>query len=121
MSTIKPGLHKCRRKLEPLNTIRVRSAMKKSEIAVEYCGICHSDLSLLNNDWGMTPTFVPAMKPLAGCAMGPRAKGVSSGQRVGVAGIRIAAMHCKQCLMGNPDLCESLQPTLIGRHGAFAP
>lgn len=24
------------------------------EIAVEYCGICHSDLSMLNNEWGMT-------------------------------------------------------------------
>jgi len=22
------------------------------EINVEYCGICHSDLSMLNNDWG---------------------------------------------------------------------
>src|SRR6185369_10914073 len=22
------------------------------EVAVEYCGLCHSDLSALNNDWG---------------------------------------------------------------------
>ena len=29
-------------------------------IAVESCGICHSDLSMLNNDWGMTTyPFVP--------------------------------------------------------------
>ena len=24
------------------------------EIAVEYCGLCHSDLSILNNDWGLS-------------------------------------------------------------------
>ena len=24
------------------------------DIAVEHCGICHSDLSMLQNDWGMT-------------------------------------------------------------------
>ena len=23
------------------------------EVAVEYCGLCHSDLSVLNNDWGI--------------------------------------------------------------------
>lgn len=30
------------------------------DIKVRYCGICHSDLSMLNNDWGMTQyPFVP--------------------------------------------------------------
>ena len=30
------------------------------EIEVDYCGICHSDLSMLNNEWGMTSyPFVP--------------------------------------------------------------
>ena len=24
------------------------------DIKVAYCGICHSDLSMINNDWGMT-------------------------------------------------------------------
>ena len=24
------------------------------EVAVEYCGICHSDLSMMRNEWGMT-------------------------------------------------------------------
>ena len=24
------------------------------EIAVDYCGICHSDLSMLDNEWGMS-------------------------------------------------------------------
>ena len=24
------------------------------EVAVEHCGLCHSDLSVLNNDWGFS-------------------------------------------------------------------
>ena len=24
------------------------------DINVHYCGVCHSDLSMINNDWGMT-------------------------------------------------------------------
>src|SRR5580704_17403376 len=24
------------------------------EVAVEYCGLCHSDVSVLNNDWGIS-------------------------------------------------------------------
>ena len=30
------------------------------EVRVEFCGICHSDISMLDNDWGMTEfPFVP--------------------------------------------------------------
>jgi len=30
------------------------------DVKVHYCGICHSDLSMLNNEWGMTTyPFVP--------------------------------------------------------------
>jgi len=53
-------------------------------------------------------------------AMGDKAKGVSIGQRVGLGWNSHSCMHCKQCLMGHQNLCENLQPTLIGRHGAFA-
>ncbi|MBA4274707.1 MAG: alcohol dehydrogenase, partial [Alphaproteobacteria bacterium] len=24
------------------------------DVKVEYCGICHSDLSMINNDWGIS-------------------------------------------------------------------
>ena len=27
------------------------------EVAVEHCGLCHSDLSFLNNDWGQVPAL----------------------------------------------------------------
>ena len=27
---------------------------EEAEVAVEHCGLCHSDLSVLNNDWGVS-------------------------------------------------------------------
>lgn len=123
MSTIKAwAAHTAGGKLEPFEYDPGPLGDEEVEIAVEYCGICHSDLSLLNNDWGMTRyPFVPGHEATGRViAMGPQAKGVSIGQRVGVGWNSHSCMHCKQCLMGNQNLCEKLQPTLIGRHGAFA-
>lgn len=123
MSTIKAWAAQCAGgKLEPFEYDPGPLGDEEVEIAVEHCGICHSDLSLLNNDWGMTQyPFVPGHEASGRVvAMGPQAKGVSVGQRVGLGWNSHSCMHCKQCLMGHHNLCERLQPTLIGRHGAFA-
>jgi alcohol/geraniol dehydrogenase (NADP+) len=92
------------------------------EIAVDHCGICHSDLSMRNNEWGMTRyPFVPGHEAIGRIvAMGPQAKGLRIGQRVGLGWYAGSCMHCKQCLAGQQHLCDSKQATLIGRHGAFA-
>jgi alcohol/geraniol dehydrogenase (NADP+) len=123
MSMIKAwAAHSAGGKLEPFEYDPGPLGVEEVEIAVEHCGICHSDLSLLNNDWGMTSyPFVPGHEATGRVvAMGPQAKGVSIGQRVGLGWNSHSCMHCKQCLMGHQNLCEKLQPTLLGRYGAFA-
>jgi uncharacterized zinc-type alcohol dehydrogenase-like protein len=92
------------------------------EIAVEHCGICHSDLSMLDNEWGLTAyPFVPGHEAVGRVvAMGPQAKGMTLGQQVGLGWNARSCMHCKQCLEGDHNLCSNLQATLFGRHGAFA-
>jgi uncharacterized zinc-type alcohol dehydrogenase-like protein len=56
------------------------------EAAVEHCGLCHSDLSILNNYRGISQ--YPAIRghEVVGrvTAAGPNAKGLKVGQRVGV-------------------------------------
>lgn len=94
------------------------------EIAVEYCGICHSDLSMLDNDWGMTQyPFVGGHEGVGKVvAVGghvPAAK-VKVGDRVGVGWSSASCMHCDQCMRGNQVLCPSAEGTIVGRHGAFA-
>ena len=56
------------------------------EIAVEYCGLCHSDLSIINNEWGMSQYPVVPGHEATGriVAIGEQAKGFQVGQRVGV-------------------------------------
>jgi len=62
------------------------------EIAVSHCGICHSDLSMLDNEWGMSQfPFVPGHEAVGTIvALGEHAKGLKIGQRVGVGWSRCA-------------------------------
>src|SRR5437016_8135944 len=48
------------------------------EVAVEHCGLCHSDLSVLNNDWGISQYPAILGHEVVGrvTAMGPNAKGL---------------------------------------------
>jgi uncharacterized zinc-type alcohol dehydrogenase-like protein len=109
-------------KLEPFEYDPGTLGAEEVEIAIDHCGICHSDLSLLDNEWRMTRyPFVPGHE-VAGrvVALGAQAKGVNLGQRVGIGWNAYSCMHCRQCLMGHQNLCENLRATLIGRHGGFA-
>ena len=46
------------------------------EVAVEYCGLCHSDVSVLNNEWGISQYPAILGHEVTGrfTAMGPNAK-----------------------------------------------
>jgi alcohol/geraniol dehydrogenase (NADP+) len=53
-------------------------------------------------------------------ALGAQTKGLQMGQRVGIGWSAQSCMTCGQCLAGYHNLCARVQPTIIGRHGAFA-
>ncbi|OYT88285.1 MAG: alcohol dehydrogenase [Burkholderiales bacterium PBB6] len=92
------------------------------EIKVEHCGICHSDLAMIDSEWfPATYPVVPGHEVVGVItAMGPRAKGRQLGQRVGVGWHTGSCMHCRLCLGGDQNLCGQRQPTIVGRHGGFA-
>jgi uncharacterized zinc-type alcohol dehydrogenase-like protein len=92
------------------------------EIAVEYCGICHSDLSMLDNEWQFTKyPFVPGHEAVGTIvALGEHTKGVQVGQQVGVGWNAASCLHCRRCISGNQHLCADVQATIVGRPGAFA-
>ena len=75
------------------------------EVAVEHCGLCHSDLSVLNNDWGISQYPAIFGHEVIGrvSAIGPNAKGLTVGQRVGVGWNSGSCMHCHQCMSGQPS------------------
>lgn len=92
------------------------------EIDVEYCGICHSDLSMLDNDWGMTQyPFVPGHEVVGKiAAKGDAVKKFELGQRVGLGWFANSCMHCEWCMSGDHNLCLDAEGTIVGRHGGFA-
>lgn len=92
------------------------------EIDVEYCGICHSDLSMLNNDWGITQyPFVPGHEVVGTiAALGEAVGKLKVGQRVGLGWHSRSCMTCEWCMSGSHNLCLEAEPTIVGRHGGFA-
>jgi uncharacterized zinc-type alcohol dehydrogenase-like protein len=95
---------------------------EKVEVAVEHCGLCHSDLSVLNNDWGISHYPAILGHEVVGrvTALGPNAKGLTVGQRVGVGWNSGSCMHCHQCMSGSHNLCPEVQTTIVGHRGGFA-
>ncbi len=92
------------------------------EVAVEHCGLCHSDVSVLNNEWGISqyPAIVGHEVVGRFTAVGPSAKGLSVGQRVGVGWGSGSCMHCHQCMSGSHHLCPEVEMTIVGHRGGFA-
>lgn len=92
------------------------------DIKVHYCGVCHSDLSMMNNDWGMTQYPLVPGHEIVGevIALGSEDKGLKIGDKVGMGWYSASCMHCNQCMDGKQHLCSSAEGTIVGRHGGFA-
>ncbi|ACT58866.1 NADPH-dependent aldehyde reductase Ahr [Hirschia baltica] len=92
------------------------------EIDVHYCGICHSDLSMIDNDWGFSDyPLVPGHEVVGViAAVGEDVKSFSIGQNVGLGWHSGYCNECKQCGAGDQNLCEKVQPTIAGHYGGFA-
>jgi alcohol/geraniol dehydrogenase (NADP+) len=92
------------------------------EINVETCGICHSDLSMIHNHWGISQFPLVAGHEAVGVigAVGSRVTAVKVGQRVGLGWYAGSCMQCENCMSGDHNLCLSAQPTIIGHYGGFA-
>jgi uncharacterized zinc-type alcohol dehydrogenase-like protein len=95
------------------------------EITVEYCGVCHSDLSMYDNEWGMTAyPFVPGHEVVGKiAAVGDHVTTHRVGQRVGLGWFSGSCMSCSHCLSGDHNLCSDPvrnESTIVHRHGGFA-
>jgi len=114
--------HKAKGPLQPFAFEPGELGPEEAEIKVTHCGICHSDLSMLDNDWGMSKyPFVPGHEAVGTVvALGEEAKGLAIGQRVGVGWSASSCLSCSECLSGDQHLCANLQGTIVGRYGGFA-
>lgn len=92
------------------------------EIKVSHCGICHSDLSMLNDDWGMTEfPFVGGHEAVGQIvAKGENVKGLEIGDTVGLGWNSATCGHCNNCISGFQINCPDLEGTIVERYGGFA-
>lgn len=92
------------------------------DIKVSYCGICHSDLSMINNEWGMTQYPIVPGHEIVGevVAAGKSVKNVKIGDKVGLGWFSASCMSCQKCMEGDHHLCNQIESTIVGRYGGFA-
>lgn len=92
------------------------------EIAISHCGVCHSDLHLVNNDWHMSQYPLVPGHEIVGtvAALGSAVRGLQMGQRVGVGWQAGSCGTCEWCERGEENLCASAQPTCMPGPGGFA-
>lgn len=92
------------------------------EVQVEYCGICHSDLSMVNNEWGISRyPLVPGHEVVGVVtAVGMQVTALQVGQRVGLGWYAHSCLQCEWCHSGQHHLCPRAEATIVGRYGGFA-
>jgi uncharacterized zinc-type alcohol dehydrogenase-like protein len=92
------------------------------EVKISHCGVCHSDVHLIDNDWGMSKyPFIPGHEIVGMVtAVGAEAGSLQVGSRVGIGWQADSCGVCEWCRQGEEHLCGQSQPTCIGRNGGYA-
>jgi len=108
--------------LEPAQRPLLEPAADEVVLEVLHCGLCHSDLSMIDNHWGMgSYPLVPGHEVVGRVVrVGAGVDPAAIGQLRGLGWFSGSCRHCPQCLGGTGNLCASLEATIVGRQGGFA-
>lgn len=92
------------------------------EIQITHCGICHSDVHMIDNDWGMSQYPLVPGHEIVGTvrAVGFGVKHLRVGQRVGGGWQASSCGNCERCNSSDETLCAQNQGVIVRRHGGFA-
>lgn len=91
-------------------------------LRVHACGICHSDIHMIDNDWAQSNyPLVPGHEVIATVTQtGTSVSGLEVGMRVGVGWQRSACLACDDCLRGDENCCDRSEGVISHGHGGFA-
>jgi uncharacterized zinc-type alcohol dehydrogenase-like protein len=78
-------------------------------IDIRYCGVCHSDLHQVRDEWGgSTFPMVPGHEIVGTVTqVGPGVKKFKVGEKVGVGCMVNSCQHCQSCKEGLEQYCET--------------
>jgi uncharacterized zinc-type alcohol dehydrogenase-like protein len=114
--------HAAGSELLPLKYDPGKLGAREVEIAITHCGICHSDLHLIANDWGISQyPFIPGHEIVGTvAALGSEVRSLEVGQRVGLGWQSNSCGECEWCMSGQENLCAFSEGTCVHRHGGYA-
>ncbi|KAL6316485.1 hypothetical protein AAG906_018188 [Vitis piasezkii] len=85
-------------------------------IEILYCGICHTDLHHVRNDWGITMYPVVPGHEITGVVtkVGTNVTRFKTGDRVGVGCLAASCLECEFCKSSQENYCDQIQFTYNG-------
>ncbi|WP_211878415.1 NAD(P)-dependent alcohol dehydrogenase [Pseudarthrobacter albicanus] len=103
--------------LVPLTVARRAPNDDDVEIAIEFCGLCHSDVHATRGEWGtQNYPLVPGHEIVGRVSrVGSAVDGFAPGDRVGVGCLVDSCRECESCLDGLEQYCEN---GMTGTYGA---
>ncbi|KAE8674786.1 putative cinnamyl alcohol dehydrogenase 6 [Hibiscus syriacus] len=103
-------------KIVPYIFKRRENGVNDVSIKVMYCGICHTDLHFINNDWGITMYPVVPGHEITGVItkVGSNVKNFKIGDRVGVGCLAASCLECEFCKNSQENYCDQIQFTYNG-------
>lgn len=92
------------------------------EIKIECCGLCYSDVHLIDNDWNFSKYPLVPGHEIVGTVIqaGSQVRGLNVGDRVGVGWQCSACLTCENCKNNNETSCSLKTRTCVERYGGFA-
>ncbi|MFK0005733.1 NAD(P)-dependent alcohol dehydrogenase [Paenarthrobacter sp. NPDC090520] len=106
--------------LVPLTVSRRAPKEDDVEIAIEFCGLCHSDVHATRGEWRIPPyPLVPGHEIVGRITrVGSAVQDFAPGDRVGVGCMVDSCRECDSCLEGLEQYCERGN---VGTYGAKDP
>ncbi|KAH7564741.1 hypothetical protein ACOSP7_021553 [Xanthoceras sorbifolium] len=96
--------------LSPFDFSRRATGEKDVTLKVLYCGICHSDLHLLKNDWGDSIYPLVPGHEIVGVVteIGSKVEKFKVGDKVGVGPVVGSCGHCNNCVHDEENYCPNV-------------
>ncbi|XP_020095443.1 probable cinnamyl alcohol dehydrogenase 6 [Ananas comosus] len=103
-------------KVTPFVFKRRENGVDDVTIKVLYCGMCHTDLHHVRNDWGITMYPVVPGHEITGVItkVGSNVANFKVGDRVGVGCLAASCLECEHCKQSEENYCAQVQFTYNG-------
>ncbi|KAM3327857.1 8-hydroxygeraniol dehydrogenase [Capsicum galapagoense] len=104
--------------LSPLNFSRRVTGEKDVQFKVLYCGICHTDLHQIKNDWGITKYPIIPGHEIVGVVteVGNKVDNFKVGEKIGVGYLVGSCRKCDNCANDLENYCPGLIMTANGTY-----